>query len=64
MKNLLVVLAITPNIIFAAERNNIIIDWNDVIVQKGYVLSLDVHNSKKCSNIWSKTFMRCLFSFL
>lgn len=28
--------------------------WVELIPQKGYILSLDLQNEKKCSNIWSK----------
>jgi hypothetical protein len=52
MKKFLVVLMI-PFSVFA-ERSPEIKSWNEIIPEKGYILSNDLFYEKMCSNIWTK----------
>lgn len=54
MKKTLIILTVLTqsNSIFA--RTSEIQKWSEVIVPKGYVLSLDLYNQMECDKIWSK----------
>jgi hypothetical protein len=53
MKKILLALLI-PNLVFAGQRSEEIQNWVEVTPQKGYILSVDLHNEKMCSKIWTK----------
>jgi len=53
MKKLLL-LTLVPQLLWVQSRSPEIKRWVEVIPERGYVLSIDLHNEKMCSNIWSK----------
>ena len=53
MKKILVSLLLT-NLAWANSHSEEIQKWVDVKPQKGYILSVDLHNEKMCSKIWTK----------
>lgn len=55
MKKILIALAMVPNLVFAqAARHSEIQSWVEVVAQKGYILSVDLHYEKMCSKIWTQ----------
>lgn len=54
VKNLLIMLALVPGMVSASERSSDITAIKEVIPEKGYMLSVDLFESKKCSKIWTK----------
>jgi hypothetical protein len=53
MKKTLLTLLLIPHLVFA-ERSPEIKQWVEVNPEKGYILSVDLYQSKQCSQIWSK----------
>ena len=54
MKYLLLALVLTPGLVFADERFSEIQSFKETIPEKGYILSVDLHEKKMCSKIWTK----------
>lgn len=54
MKNFLMILAMVPSLVMSVERSSDISEWSEIKVEKGYILSIDLHKNKSCSKIWTK----------
>lgn len=54
MKKLVIILMSAMLGSNAFANSDVIQKWDDQVAEKGYILSLDLLNNKKCSNIWTK----------
>lgn len=53
MKKILLAFLI-PNFVWAGQHSSEIQKWTEFTPQKGYILSVDLHQEKMCSKIWTK----------
>lgn len=54
IKKIIAFLMVVPSFSWAQERNSQVKSWHETIPEKGYILSIDLYQNQKCSEIWTK----------